>query len=259
MNKRYLHSTALLALGTLLIVLANFRWSVGLTAWVAPVPFLVFLSRHPSKKAKLVLAVVLCVAWSVATLKIMTAPLPPVMALMYGVPIGLFSAFGFTLWDMLRKELSSLHQSLSFAAIFVLLEFTQHSLTPLASWGAAAYTQLDNLALLQSASLVGIAGISFLVYWGACLIGQSILGAGSRKHLVLWGLLLAAANIWGTLRIGLGTRDQVENTQVAAVGTDATFSGLPLPSPARVLEINKVLCFRTSAAAAAGAKLVVWT
>ncbi len=258
-NTRYLHSAALLTLGTLLIVLANFRWSVGLTAWVAPVPFLFFINRHPSKKAKLVLAVVLCMAWSAATLKIMTAPLPPVMALMYGVPLGLFSAFGFALWDALRKGLSSLHQSLSFAAIFVVVEFAQHTLTPLGSWGAAAYTQLGNLALMQSASLVGIAGISFLVYWGACLIGQSLLGTRARKHLVVWGLLLAAANIWGTLRIGLGTRDQVESTQVAAVGTDATFSGLPLPSPARVLEINKTLYARTSAAAAAGAKLVVWT
>jgi apolipoprotein N-acyltransferase len=55
--------------------------------------------------------------------------------------------------------------NLLFPASMAALEWIQYTFTPFGSWGAASYTQMDHIVLLQSLSLFGMAGLSFLIYW----------------------------------------------------------------------------------------------
>jgi apolipoprotein N-acyltransferase len=139
----------------------------------------------------------------------------------------------------------------------VVLELVQHH-TPFASWGAVAYTQVDNLPLLQICALVGMAGVSFLVSWGAAALEAVWASPGKGlRQLGAAGVTTLAALAYGTLRLGLAQPG--ETVTVAAIGTDSTAKGFP-PPPAEEMElVNQGLFARTHEAAERGAKLVGWT
>jgi apolipoprotein N-acyltransferase len=68
----------------------------------------------------------------------------------------------FLIYDRFKKQK---YAELLFPAILVVSEWIQYTFTPLGSWGAVAYSQADNLLLLQGLSLFGLSGLSFLIYW----------------------------------------------------------------------------------------------
>ena len=247
----------LLLTGTVLLGLSQVRFGVGLLAWVAPVPFLVFLRRTDGWLSRLALMGVLCLAWTLAAAKYITPPLPYVLILLNGVSFGIVNGIGYLAWDRLRRGLPSHLSSIAFAAILVALEWLQYSFTPLASNGAAAYTQLENLAFLQMASLFGITGLSLLMYWFAAVVADGLVErrVAWRQTALVVGLIVLA-HVGGAFRIGSPSKG--ETVTVATVGTDSTWFGGPFPGEVERRKIDDDLFDRTVQAAMAGAKLVVW-
>ena len=80
----------------------------------------------------------------------------------------------------------------AFASTVVVLGWIQYTFTPGSSWGVLAHTQLDNLPLLQLASLIGIGGITFVVALGSALAAAAWTEGvrAVRSDLVLFGLML---------------------------------------------------------------------
>lgn len=251
-------SLTLLFFGITLITFSHMRWGIGLLAWLAPVPFLLFLYQTKSKKSRLIIIGAMCLAWTLATTKIVTDPLPLVLALGYGIPLGLIFSAGFLFWDKLRHRVPNVLNGIVFAAVMISIEWAQHRFTPFGSWGAAANTQLENLTFLQSVSLAGIAAVALPMYWFAALLAQAIheKNIPYRQFSVL-AVLLISLHVYGGIR--LGNVSITEHTKVAAIGTDATFGGLPLPEPDEVTKVNNTLFQRSEEAAKNGAKLISWT
>lgn len=79
----------LLALGVATIALATNRWGVWLLGWIAPVPFLLAARRLAGWRRWLIFLGVTCLAGLLATAKIVTDPVPPVLALLFGIPAGI--------------------------------------------------------------------------------------------------------------------------------------------------------------------------
>jgi apolipoprotein N-acyltransferase len=251
-------SKAWLAAGALLLGLSQMRWGVGVLAWVAPIPFLVYLRATRGARARLLVALALFAGYTLAVLKIVTAPLPLALAPLFALPTAALAAGAYLAWDLARRRSPAWVPPLVFAAASAVTEFVQHRYTPFASWGAVAYTQIDNLPLLQVSSLVGMAGVSFLVTWvAAALEAFWESPTAARRQLVVAGVSTAAAFGFGTLRLGLA--EPGETVPVAAVGTDATVGGFPYPSVDEMERVNQGLFARTARAAAAGARLVAWT
>ena len=247
----------LLIIGVVLIWLSQVRFSVELLGWVAPVPFLLFLQIKRGWRSRLILVGALCVGWTLAAAKFITPPFPPALIFVNGISFGIVSSVGFLSWDGLRRGLPSWASSLAFAAIMVTLEWLQYSFTPLASNGAAAYTQLENLAFLQTASLFGIPGISMLMYWVAALVAASMYRKALEPRQMIVALVLVVGfHVWGAFRIGSPTEQETVN--VAAVGTDFDWFGEAVPDEDALAEISDELFERSRRAAAAGARLVVW-
>jgi len=251
----------LLVLGGLLTAAAHLRWGIGLLAWVAPIPFLRTLRLSPGWRPRLLLALVLAATWTLATAKIVTDPLPAAFALV-GVVIAGFQLSAFLAWDAVRR-FAPRWATLAFPAALVSAEWLQHRFTFMTSWGAAAYTQVEALAVLQIASLGGMAAVSFLVSWVAAalesllaarLAGEPSGAAGRQALLALGALLLALA--FGTARLarplGGGT------VTVAAVGTTSDFGPQHLPTAEERHRTLEFLLADTERAATAGARLVVW-
>ena len=247
----------LLITGIILMFLTHLSPGIDILAWVAMVPFLIYLSRTRGWKSRFLFTVALIVSWSLIVLKIITQPIPLVFTFLYAIPISAIHLPGYLLWAKFHDRKGSV---LLFPAVMVLLEWLQHSFTPLGSWGAISYTQVDSLVVAQILSVFGIAGLGFLIYWFnatlACFFTKD------RQPIRIYVLPLTALVIvlsYGLYRVNVHDFSTVKSIRVAAIGTDSEVSGLPLPpqenNEAAVLAIFK----RTRRAAEMGARVVAWT
>jgi apolipoprotein N-acyltransferase len=141
----------------------------------------------------------------------------------------------------------------------VVMEWVQYTLTPLGSWGAAAYTQADHMVLIQSVSIFGLAGLGFVIYLVNSTLAELIISAHDvGKKVIPVSVLIAGILVFGSLRLGIYDSAGRSQLKVAAVGTDSKVNGLPLPSEEVRKSNQAILIERTEKAARAGAKLVVW-
>lgn len=256
MKTRHIHPIWLLASGVVLIAGTHMRFNIGILAWISSVPFLLYLDRTSGFKSRLYFGLALVLAWSICVLKITTDPLPVAMVPMFSIPLALIQMPGYLMWAKFRNRKWS---ALLFPAVMVTMEWVQYTLTPLGSWGAAAYTQADYIVLVQIVSIFGLAGLGFIIYYVNGALAEVIINSdGFGRKLIPVSIVLAGILIFGSLRLDFYKSAGRNQIMVAAVGTDSEVSGLPLPS----LEIRRtnqtILIERTKKAAGAGAKLVVW-
>ncbi len=249
------HPWSWLTLWTLLIAATQLRWGLGVLAWIAPLPALRYLRTTTGWRSRGLLVAAGCMGWLLAVLKITTAPIPATLAPVFALPIAFFTIVPLLAYDRFRQ--TGRESAGLFAALMVLGEWAQHGLTPFASWGAAAYTQLDNLPLLQLASVTGMAGVSGLVHLVGATAEATLAGTRSPRALALAGGAVVGVMALGSVRLAVLETD--DTVPVAAINTDADVSGRPLPDAATVARWNTALAARTRRAAAAGAELAVWT
>jgi hypothetical protein len=119
----------LLLIGVPLLFLSQVRWGVDLLAWVAPVPFLMFLKRTRGWRSRTTFLVVLCLAWTAASAKYLTPPWPKFMILLFGVTFGIINSLGYLLWDRLRRDLPLYLQNIAFGLIMVAFEWVLYRFT----------------------------------------------------------------------------------------------------------------------------------
>jgi apolipoprotein N-acyltransferase len=255
-----------LLLGLLATSLGHLRWGVDLLAWLAPIFWLHHLRASAARptaperrRGVAVFVGVWTLAWILAVLKITSAPIPHVFALLFALPIALLLGGPYLLWfAMVRRGAAASHATLAFAAAMAIAEWSMYTLTPFGTWGMQANAALGDLALLQIAALTGATGIGFVLHALAAAIEQRW-ATGSSRSLVWASAAFVLAHAWGGARLAWLDEQADEVVVVAAVGTDADVAGLPLPEPDRVAAWDAALFERTRIAARAGAQLVVWT
>lgn len=246
----------LLALGFALLVASQTRWGVGAFAWVAPAPLLAALRLRPDLRFRAAFAGLSLLAWTLAMLKIVTPPMPVALAVAFGAPLALVHLPAYFLWDGLVRRRREVLAIFAFAACSSLAEWAQAELTPMGVWGAAPTTQVGALAVLQLLALAGTPGLAFLMY----AVAAAIEATWTRRVPARVGLALAgvtaAALTWGSLR----WQSPIAGPELraAAIRTDSTIGGLPLPTPDERRRVDDALFRRTADAAAAGARLIVW-
>lgn len=257
-----------LILAVALIAASQLRWGIDVLAWISWVPLLRYTRLRHGLLADLAVIVTTMAAMTLAVVKITTAPLSVALAPAFGIPMGLFLGVPTVLFARVRRVAQAHLDPQHHAAVAVLWptfvvvgEWMQHGLTELATWGAAAHTQLDDLALLQLASVTGLAGVSFVVYLVNAALEHALFttvqGRSRLGLLAFAGTVLLGVQALGEVRLASFERGS-ETVRVAAVGTDATFGGLPLPSEAELATIDDGIERRVRLAAAQDVELVVW-
>jgi apolipoprotein N-acyltransferase len=88
-----------LVMGILSMTAVHMSYSIDIIAWIAYVPFLMYLSLTEGLKSRLLFVLALIIAWSFVTAKIITPPIPFVMVFLYAIPISLFHLPAYLIWD----------------------------------------------------------------------------------------------------------------------------------------------------------------
>jgi apolipoprotein N-acyltransferase len=256
MKTQKIHPFWLLVSGVILIGGTHMRFNIGILAWFSSVPFLLYLQRTRGFLSRLYFVSAMILAWSLCVYKITTAPLSLAMIPMFSIPLALIQIPGYLVWTAFRGRKGSV---LLFPAVMVVMEWVQYMYTPLGSWGAAAYTQTDHIVLLQSVSILGLAGLGFVIYCTNSLLAEILANnVGYLKKVIPLVIVLAGLLIYGSLRIGIYESSGRDQLKVAAVGTDSDVNGIPLP-PVERRRLNQATLYeRTVNAAQAGARMVVW-
>jgi apolipoprotein N-acyltransferase len=246
----------LLLIGVLTIVASHVSYSVDIIAWFSSVPFLLYLYQTKGRKSRLLLTLALFIAWTLAVAKIITEPIPFAMVFLFSLPLTLIHLPAYLIWDKFKNHE---HAMFLFPAIFTIMEWTQYTFMPFASWGVGANTQSHSIVILQSLSLFGMAGLSFLIYWvniSIVEIAQTRKATLSNSYLPFGVLLIFL--IYGSLRLDFGKATSKETITVATVGTDSEVSGLPFADDGINNKYKNALINRTEIAAQKGAKLISW-
>lgn len=118
---------------------------------------------------------------------------------------------------LLHDKFGGFASTLLFPAVIVSFEFLR-TFTFFGSYGAAAYTQTGVLSLMQSVSVIGTFGLSFLIMWfGTVMIHAVSVGSGWKKILAVYMVIMVAVFGYGGIRMTAAPVDYSETVKVASI------------------------------------------
>ncbi|MBW3501084.1 nitrilase-related carbon-nitrogen hydrolase [Janthinobacterium sp. NKUCC08_JDC] len=174
---------------------------LGPLAWCAPLPLLWLALRSSRRDAAWMtfLAAMLGLSSNFTYFRLLM-PLPAVLAAIAVKALLWLLVVLATRRLVLRYRAS--WTVLAYPVLWVAIDTLMAALLPDGNWGSLAYSQADNLAVLQVAALAGVPGLLFLL----CLVPSvlALLLAGGRAYAPAAGvtvLLLAAAFAAGAWRV----------------------------------------------------------
>ena len=165
-----------LILGIALAFFANGRTTITLAVWLAPIFLLRFLrTKHSKFRLILVLLMLIPCAmfnWN-GVVPGSTWLLFQITALV-SVVLSLGYVFDWVLTPRVinKGAIGVLLSTLILPLAYTSFEFVLALVNPYGTFTVLAYTQWNNLELLQLVSITGIWGISFIIYWFAAVVNR---------------------------------------------------------------------------------------
>ena len=254
LNKKFLWFLSIVLIGSV-----GMRFNISILAWVMFVPLLLLARETHSKKSWFLLLFLLQIAYFLQIVKIITDPIPILMALMFSLPMALGSWVLLLVFEKSRRYVGDVWGVFLFASLMSVSEWLSFD-SPLATWGAMLYTQLDDRAFLQFASLFGITFGSFFIYLSSAFV--TVLVANKEKtpfikHIAISSLIFLLFYGYGVWRIenGINTSKQV---LLAGVVSQMHLTSKGIPSKEVVEKNTNTLLKKTLTAIKRGAKIIAW-
>ncbi|EOQ97687.1 hydrolase, carbon-nitrogen family [Leptospira wolbachii serovar Codice str. CDC] len=251
----------LLSLGGFFVGFTGMNWNIPIFAWIALVPFLRYIRLGYSIRTLLIALIIIQTA---STMRIVSEPFHIWIAILSGVQGGI--VFTLLLWigNQLKKRFSKqISPIFSFAFLFTITEWIGGYGSELGVWGMFANSQINNLILIQSASLFGATGISFLIYLVNGSIEQSLseyiseskISNSSQYFLFTCFILFVGLSFYGTVRLTIPIEGK--SIKVGTVTSKMEIQTIWL-DPIQNQKNTGLVFERTKQAAEEGAKVVVW-
>lgn len=237
----------------------SLRFNISILAWVIYVPLLLLVRNSNGWKGWGGIFVLLQIALFFHISKIITEPLHPAMAFMYSIPMAAGMWPLLWVYEKVRRRIGELIGVFFFAAIMCVSEWMYFSLTELGSWGAMAYTQVNNLAFLQMTSLFGITFASFFLYLSSAFIALFI--ASAKRQLFIRPALISLAIFtlfYGYGVVRLDAPAEGENIRVAGIASEMIITPQGIPDKEYLRQGTQTLINKTKQAIDHGAQLVAW-
>ena len=246
-----------LVVGFLAFLFSSGRWNFPLTAWIWPAAFLHYSRSARSVRGFLPLAGAIALGNILRWLNVLDAgyAADAAICLVWSV----CWILPYIADRLLYERLPAWPSTMLLPGVFVTLEFLRH-FTLVGSYGVTACTQTGFLPLVQSVSLIGSFGLSFLLLW----FGPVLLHAWGKREKwrgILAGYLavLTAFFVFGCVRLYTAPAEAEHTVRTASVigpyyrqFSAETYESLPYA------ESLAYMTAEAERASAEGAEIVCW-
>jgi len=265
-----------LGLGSAANALIGWRWSAPAAAWIAPV-FLLRFFRNQEKWYVPLLALP-CLYAAFLSNMIGAWDLPPVAQIVLPAVVPLPLILVLYIDRALAPRLTGLGSTLVFPAAYVVTDYLL-GFTPLGTLFSFGSTQFAFTTIVQTVSITGIWGISFLITWFASIVNNAWengfdlrMGGGTarpeRNPAALFTLAALLVLTYGSARIATSA-SRVQTVRVAGITVEHPRNywslldlGTPKEEVTRYEEemraIEDQLFQQSIRAVQAGARIVFW-
>jgi apolipoprotein N-acyltransferase len=182
-------------------ILSSPKWGMALFAWTAPVFYLYFF-RLSNVKKKMLLALPVTVFSSlIGTVDVVPFPLP--LLLVFAILEGIKMLVIYRTDQLIAGKTNHFLSTLFFPAAAVSFSFLSSKMGG-GVWWSIANSQYSFKWLIQLASVTGLWGISFIIYWFASVAVWALKnrnsGVSSFKGLLIFGSAMILVLSFGALR-----------------------------------------------------------
>ena len=217
-------AAGLLITAVISAVLSSPRWGFALFAWLNPICLLAFFRLGATRKKTLLALPVLLLLHLLCDYTVAPFPLPVLLIFAVYQSLQQLAVYGADRWVV--KKTGRFVGTLFFPSFCVALEFF-NTINSGGIWWSVANSQYPFPWLTQLASVTGMWGISFLLYWAASVVVWAI-GRGRRQEnyrsgLAIYGGVLVVVLVFGCVRYSLPA---VEQHTIRAAGVTVPLKGL---------------------------------
>ncbi|WP_305043045.1 apolipoprotein N-acyltransferase [Geoalkalibacter sp.] len=195
------------ALSGLLLALAFPRPDVAELAWIALVPLFLVMDTRPFRSGFTAGLVFFAVVLYWLNIVMTTyGGLHPVLSATAYLLLVLYLAlfFGTATWAACRlREKLGYAPTLTLPILWVALEFLRSFLLTGFPWATLGYSQQGRLALIQSADLFGVYGLSFLLVFGNAVLAEAVRWLRGQRSLPRVALPLLVLLVCANLAYGI--------------------------------------------------------
>jgi len=185
---------------TLAFSLLSPKWVFAPAAWVVPVFLLLTMRALKPGKSFLAALSVLFLSGLLANYKVM--PFPGIFLVVITLQVSVLGAIPYFINRLFASKISGWKSTLLLPCLMVVYEYVT-SFMGSGTWGSIVYTQVESLPLMQLASLTGLWGITFIIYWFAALVAWSVERgwAEIKVPAILYASAFLLIILFGTFRI----------------------------------------------------------
>ena len=200
-----------LAIGAILLPLTAWQTVLPLAAWLAPILLMRFVRTQRAAVGLPVVAIVSSAAVIIA-FRNELVPAPAPIAQLIAVGYGIAFSLAYVVDRLLAPRLHGVARTLVFPLAATAVSWLV-SIAPgtYATWGSPAYSQVDNLALVQLVSVTGLWGLTFLISWLAPVANEAwehrFAWRSVRSSAVPFASVLLAVLLFGSVRLAFSSSE----------------------------------------------------
>lgn len=210
-------SIILLIAGFTSFIFISPKWLIPVCAWTGPAALLIFYRFSNFKRKLLWVLSILVISQTMAFYEVV--PIPGAGLIIFVLLNSLLKSLPFVMDSLISKKRIALWTTLIFPVTYTAIEFAS-SFGPWGAWGSIVNTQFTFSWLNQMASVTGIWGISFMLYWfgsySAWLVNRHMQNISFGRSMLVFPGLLMIIITGGAIRY-YGNNQSANYTKVAGV------------------------------------------
>ncbi len=259
----------------LVYIMSNGEWCIPIFAWIYPILFLCMIYLNRTRKVYLIISSIYAIGFIVQFWRAIGMDIK--ICIIVAILLSFLKVLPYIYWS---KSKMRFQDTIIFASIMVSIEYIIYLIYPILGGLSDAYTQFQNLYLLQLVTVTGIYGITFLMYWTAAVVIWSWNNKKQkeyiRKYIIVYGSVIGLVFVYGvvmfhfagnsdkSIRIAgvtvpiselLDNDEDVYSTFYTNTFTDENITN----ARSKLSSVADELFLKTELEAQAGAKIVFWS
>ena len=259
----------------LVYIMSNGEWCIPIFAWIYPILFLCMIYLNPTRKVCLIISSIYATGFIVQFWRAIGMDIK--ICIIVAILLSFLKVLPYIYWS---KSKMRFQDTVIFASIMVSIEYIIYLIYPALGGLSDAYTQYQNLYLLQIVTVTGIYGITFLMYWTAAMViwiwNNKSKKEYIRKYIIVYGSVIGLVFVYGvvmfhfagnsdkSIRIAgvtvpiselLNNDEDVYSTFYTNTFTDENITN----ARSKLSSAADELFLKTELEAQAGAKIVFWS